>query len=158
MGVSQGLNTTKNQREIETVQPIGGRSNLMKRDDLTMIDDCYKASPVSMKGAVDLVGQATTRKIAILGDMGELGDDKEKMHEEVGAYASTRSIDVLVCIGELCTYMRDACASKNIKVFYFRTPNQAIVELKNIIEKNDTVLVKASRFMGLESIVKSLQE
>ena len=140
------------------MQPIGGRSNLIQRDGLTIIDDCYNENPVSMKAALDLLALATTRKIAILGDMGELGDDKEKMHEEVGAYASTRSIDVLVCIGELCTYMRDACNSKNIKVFYFRTPNQEIVELKNIIEKNDTVLVKASRFMGLESIVKSLQE
>ena len=158
VGLSLGLNTTQIQRGIETVQPIGGRSNLIQRDGLTIIDDCYNANPVSMKAALDLLALATTRKIAILGDMGELGDDKEKMHEEVGAYASTRSIDVLVCIGELCTYMRDACDSKNIKVFYFRTPNQAIVELKNIIEKNDTVLVKASRFMGLESIVKSLQE
>ncbi len=66
-----------------------------------IIDDCYNANPVSMKAAIDLLATAPGRKVAILGDMFELGENEKAMHGEVGEYAAEKGIDLILCVGEL---------------------------------------------------------
>jgi len=147
---------------IETVQPVGGRSNIIRLEKWTIIDDCYNANPVSMKAALDLLGIADTYKIAILGDMFELGTSEKALHKEVGSYAAAGNIDVLVCVGNLSVHMYDGAAEtfkgKQTDLIYFKTREELTYALPTLVKENATILVKASHGMGFENIVKALQK
>lgn len=160
-----GLNQVEITKGLREVKALGGRSNILQNDQRTIIDDCYNANPVSMKAALDLLSLATTRKIAILGDMGELGIDSDKLHGEVGIYAIDLEIDLLICIGKSSYNMKEQAriysekiGNKVTNIQYFETKEQVIELLKELLDdqNKETVLVKASRFMGLETIVKAL--
>lgn len=155
-----GLSTEQIARGIASVKPVDGRSNIIRTEKYTVIDDCYNANPVSMKAAIDLLGTALGRKVAVLGDMFELGENERKLHEEVGVYAATKKIDVLLCVGRLCEYMAEA-AEKNKegsapKVYYFPEREMLENKLSELLKDGDTVLVKASHGMGFADIVKEL--
>ena len=142
---------------IASVQPVNGRSNIIRLDDKTIIDDCYNANPESMKAAINLLSVADTNKVAILGDMFELGNNEHDLHKEVGTYAATREIDTIICVGTLSSYIYDGAAeSFQGKLLYFATREELLTALPSVINKNDTILVKASHGMGLELIVKAL--
>ncbi len=117
-----------------------------------------------MKSSLDVLAYADTRKVAILGDMGELGADELAMHREVGAYAAFKNTDVLVCIGALSKDMAEAAketvlaTEKNMKVFHFDTKEDFYQNMGQILNENDTILVKASHFMEFPEIVKKLSE
>ena len=125
---------------------------------------CYNANPASMKSSLDVLAYADTRKVAILGDMGELGADELAMHREVGAYAAFKNTDVLVCIGALSKDMAEAAketvlaTEKNMKVFHFDTKEDFYQNMRQILKDNDTILIKASHFMEFPEIVKKLSE
>ena len=87
------------------MQAVAGRSHVIETPEYILIDDCYNANPVSMKAAIDLLGTALQRKVAVLGDMFELGKDEAILHAQIGEYAMTHGVDVLICIGELSKHM-----------------------------------------------------
>ena len=95
--------------------------------------------------------------------MFELGDGQEKMHGEIGHYAVTEGIDVLVCVGELSYNMFDTAVltkneqKKNTKLYYMENTQEAIDKISDILENGDTILVKASHGMNFAEIVKALQ-
>lgn len=86
---------------IEALQPVAGRNHMIETEHLTILDDCYNANPVSMKASLDVLSTALTRKVAILGDMFELGTKELLLHREVGTYAAEKKLDLLCCIGTL---------------------------------------------------------
>lgn len=92
VGYALGMNNDEIARGIEKLVPIAGRNNLIEAKHYTIIDDCYNANPASMKSSLDVLAYADTRKVAILGDMGELGADELAMHREVGAYAAFKTL------------------------------------------------------------------
>lgn len=153
-----GLTIEEMKRGIESVQTIGGRSNLIHRNGITIIDDCYNANPVSMKASIDVLAKADGRKIAVLGDMGELGTDERKLHLSVGEHFSQKGIDMLFCTGELSAEIAKGVAlvSPNTLVYYFETKEALIKALKEVCKEGDTILVKASHFMNFPEIVKAL--
>ena len=159
-----GLKPEEIAEGIKNVKAVGGRSNLISLKNRTILDDCYNANPVSMKAAIDLLKQADTRKVAILGDMFELGEGQESMHAEIGTYAVEKGIDVLVCTGELSKHMYDAAikAQKNfnsdIKVYYMKDTQEVIDRIEEYLEKDDAILVKASHGMGFAKVVEALQK
>jgi UDP-N-acetylmuramoyl-tripeptide--D-alanyl-D-alanine ligase len=151
---------------ISSVKPVGGRSNILREKNLTIIDDCYNANPVSMKTAIDLLCTANTRKVAILGDMFELGINEALLHKEVGEYAVASKINILVCVGTLSLHMYQAAldlsssrsADCSSQLLYFATRDELISSLPGLLEEDDTILVKASHSMGFEHVVIALQE
>lgn len=154
-----GLSDKEIKAGIEAVKPVGGRSHIIQEDKLTIIDDCYNANPVSMKAAIDLLSMANTRKVAILGDMFELGDNEKNMHEEVGSYAAYKNTDVLICVGKLSRYMYEGAKEikdSKSKCYYFETKNELNEHLKELLCERDTVLVKASHGMHFEELVEIL--
>lgn len=166
VGTLLGLNTEEIAAGIKSVQPLGGRSNILRQERYTIIDDCYNANPVSMKAAIDLLNMADTRKVAILGDMFELGETEKALHKEVGTYAALSKIDVLICVGRLSSHMYDGALEilqkdqnkppKHCELFYYETRDELIDTLFGLISDDDTILIKASHGMGFENIVKAL--
>ena len=92
--------------------------------------------------------------------MGELGKEEVEMHREVGVYAVSKNLDLLICMGELSQYMAEAAkhAAPTKPIFHFKTKEELLQELPQILQKGDTVLVKASHFMGFEDVVKELEK
>lgn len=160
-----GLTNEEIAEGIASVLPVGGRSNLIECGSMTIIDDCYNANPVSMKAALDMLALAEGKKIAVLGDMGELGEKKEQYHAEVGAYAVEKDITALICVGDLAKAMyRGACRSKEKKlsntiVLYYEDLDKLFAELPagRIAAEQATVLVKASHSMQFSKIVERLR-
>ncbi|HKL79337.1 MAG TPA: UDP-N-acetylmuramoyl-tripeptide--D-alanyl-D-alanine ligase, partial [Mobilitalea sp.] len=158
VGTVLGLTPKELLTGISTVKPLGGRSNILRQEKMTIIDDCYNANPVSMKAAIDLLNMADTRKVAILGDMFELGTNEKALHKDVGIYAAKSRPEVLVCVGRLSSNMYDGAAETgHPNLFYYETREELIKALPTILKDNDTILVKASHGMGFENVVKALQ-
>ncbi len=99
------------------------------------------------------------RKVAILGDMFELGADEAALHREVGAYAARKGIDVIVCVGTLCRNMYDGVVSvgnPSVKAYYYESKEELSAKIGEIIRDGDLVLVKASHGMHFEEIIAKL--
>lgn len=153
---------------ISHVQPVGGRSHIIRQDNWTIIDDCYNANPVSMQAALELLSLADTRRIAILGDMGELGTNENVLHREVGTYACSGKTDLLICVGRLSRYMYEGAIEALSKakskpaaaagLYYFETREDLIKALPTLVRADDTILVKASHFMKFEQVVEALMQ
>ena len=141
---------------ISHVEAVAGRSHLIEAGDKVVIDDCYNANPVSMKAAIDLL--ATGRKVAILGDMFELGENERAMHREVGQYAAEKGIDLILCVGGLSSEMYEGAAEKGGEARHFEIREALEAVLQDLLQPGDTVLVKASHSMAFENIVQNIQE
>ncbi|MGL5507316.1 MAG: UDP-N-acetylmuramoyl-tripeptide--D-alanyl-D-alanine ligase [Paraclostridium sp.] len=136
------------------------RLDIFKNGDLTIINDAYNASPDSMKAALDILGRYEKRRVAILGDMFEMGEHSEYGHRIVGE-ASINNVDVLVTIGDMSSFISDEAKRlglNNKNIHHFDSKESAIESLENLINNDDVVLVKASRGMKLEKIVEYLSK
>ena len=122
------------------------------------MDDCYNANPVSMKASLKVLHDALGRKVAILGDMGELGENEKQLHEEVGAEAGKQDIQLLICVGTLSAHMAMSAKETNpqMQVVHMDTLEEALEAIPGLLQKEDTILVKASHFMHFEKIVEVL--
>lgn len=165
VGKEFGLTNEEIKRGIEKIRPVSGRTNIIETDDLTIIDDCYNANPVSMKASIDVLGYADGRKVAILGDMFELGENEEKLHAEIGKYLVDSNADVIVLCGKLMNnaYMelisdenKNKCENKII--YFFEKVSDFYTELCRILKEEDTVLVKASHGMNFVKIIDILKD
>lgn len=142
---------------IASVQATGGRSNIMKLADKTVIDDCYNANPVSMKAAIDLLMMAQGKKVVILGDMFELGADELALHREVGMYAAMARLDGMIFIGNLSKEMYEGAAKLRAVPEYYPDKEVFFAAHKPEDFADTTVLVKASHGMHFEEIVRWLK-
>ena len=158
VGNCLGLTKEEIKEGIAQVEAVGGRSHVIALSERTIIDDCYNANPVSMKAAIDLLTMAIGRKVAILGDMFELGVNEKELHAAVGAYAAEKKIDVLICVGNLSKNMYDsACKISTGEVFYFETRDEMLDRIWGLLKLGDNILVKASHGMHFEAVVEALQ-
>ena len=136
------------------------RLDIIKNNKMTIINDAYNASPDSMEAALKILGRYKNRKVAILGDMFEMGEHSEYGHRLVGRYAIDNT-DLLVAIGKDAIFMCDEAKSLGFdesNIYYFNTKEEAIENIDRIIKEDDVVLVKASRGMQLEKIVEYLNK
>lgn len=158
VGRELGLNADEIKAGIESLVPVSGRNNMIATDDFLIIDDCYNANPISTKASLDVLATADSRKVAILGDMFELGENEKKLHYQVGQHAAEKGIDLCICIGELSKNTAQGASTGNGTVLCFNTKADFLTEMNTILQKGDTILVKASHGMEFSEIVKELQE
>jgi UDP-N-acetylmuramoyl-tripeptide--D-alanyl-D-alanine ligase len=158
VGLHYGLTTEQIRAGIESLQPVSGRFHIITTGRCTIIDDCYNANPVSMKASLGVLQDGIGRKVAILGDMGELGPQENELHREVGEYAGTLDIDECICVGPLCQHLADGIRAVNpqMRVICMENLQELLRQLDNLVKDQDTVLVKASHFMHFEKIVEKL--
>ena len=152
-----GMNSADILAGIASVQATGGRSNIMKLADKTVIDDCYNANPVSMKSAIDLLMMAEGRKVVILGDMFELGTEELALHHEVGMYAAMAPLDGMIFIGNLSKEMYEGAMKLRAMPEYYPDKESFFKAHKAEDFADTTVLVKASHGMHFEEIVEWLK-
>lgn len=158
VGLTMGLSIEEIKAGILHVQMIDGRTNLIEANGKIVIDDCYNANPVSMKAALDVLATAEGRTVAVLGDMNELGEDKQALHYDVGTYLANKNIDVLFCTGTLCHELANAVRehSRTCRVHEFASKDELLKDLLVFIREGDAILVKASHFMEFSEIVEGI--
>lgn len=161
VGTLLGVTPAQIQEGIKAVEPVGGRSHIIRTGSFTIVDDCYNANPVSMKAAIDLLAQISqTRTAAVLGDMFELGEQERELHRAIGGYAAAKGIDVIICVGELSESMADgarAAAHAGSSVYYFENKEKLLPALTGLLCKGDTILVKASHGMHFEELIQVIE-
>ncbi len=141
----QNFKLTKNRMEIEKI-----------RDNITLINDAYNANLDSMQSALQYLGSLKNRKIAVLGDMLELGEYGVELHKKVGEEVVKNEIDILLAVGSLAKYIAEEAIAlgmpkENVK--YLATKEEAIKMLNTILTEKDNVLIKASNSMKFYQIV-----
>ena len=180
-GITYGLTLEQVRDGIAAAPSLSGRFQVIRTDYLTIVDDCYNANPGSMKASLGILAEEDTesagkesgenrsllpgRRVAILGDMGELGENTEALHREVGEYAGKLCLDLLCTVGPLSRKLAEAAAEENpeLTVRSFDRVEELLDSLQAqtadhpLLQKNDTVLVKASHFMNFGRIVEKLK-
>ena len=155
-GLSVGLTIDEIKRGIASLVTTKMRLEVIRRNGLTFINDAYNASPASMQAALQTVAEIyDNRKIAVLGDMLELGAISEKVHREVGAQLAANNFDTLITLGELGKFIAAGANDAGVKnIFSFDTHEDAAKKILEIAKAGDVILFKASHGMHLEKVIE----
>ena len=136
------------------------RMEVLEKNDIVILNDCYNANPLSVKSAIESLAliseNRNMRSVAILGDMFELGAETEKLHEEIGSYLTEKNIDTLIAFGKIsASIIKGFENSKNneTKSYYFEKKEELLKKIGKIIKPNDAVLIKGSRANKMENII-----
>jgi len=135
----------------------GMRSEVVTLNDVTLVIDCYNANPVSTKSALETLAgmECRGRRMAVLGDMLELGEEGVSYHEEIGQLARRLKIDVILGFGPLARHIIESFGDGG---FHFGTKEGLINRLIQTVNKGDVILFKGSRGMALEEVVDGLRK
>lgn len=141
---------------LASVAPGKMRMDIYEKNGVTVLADCYNAAPESMRAAIDVISAIDVkgRRIAVLGDMKELGENCEYMHRSVGYYLAQKKVDVLLTVGGLSAVLAVGATERScIEAFAFDNNDDAANKLREILSEGDAVLFKASRSMAFEDII-----
>ena len=162
VGLALGMSLTDVARALRASQPEAGRQEVLRAPGgFTVVDDAYNANPDSMRAALatfcalDVPG----RRIAVLGDMGELGGRAEVAHRDVGAFAAGLPLDELVCTGLLSRLIAQGARSEGMpssRIVECADGAAALARVREDVRAGDAVLVKASHFMELDEVARGL--
>lgn len=143
---------------IEHVTTISGRNHFIEANGMVVIDDCYNANPMSMRASLEVLGHAKGRKVAILGDMGELGTEEKMLHYQVGEAVVQQKIDLLLTAGPLASQMVRYVKEHESQTEAVSYPDKDALlnALDTHIKKGDTILIKASHFMNFTDVVNRI--
>ena len=160
VGLEYGISPENIAKGLANYVPSGMRQRIKEVNGITVIEDCYNASPDSQKAGLNsLCKIAKGRKIAVLGDMLELGSYSETAHRNVGEYAAQCKVDMLFTYGEQSKFMADTAQKSGLmNVYSFTDKNELTKSLLSEIQKGDTLLFKASRGMKLEEVFEKIYE
>lgn len=140
------------QKGYNSFKSDGIRQSISEKNGITFINDCYNSSPQSLKSSIDVLCNFEGRKIVIAGDMAELGKNSDKYHKETGEYINEKNVDMLITVGERA---KNINLSANCEKYHFETN----LEITDFLMKNgregDVVLIKGSRCMKMEEILKN---
>ncbi len=162
VGCAFGLQPALIARALEGARPAEGRQNVLEAaNGATVVDDAYNANPDSMRASLAMFStmKVAGRRIAVLGEMGELGEESAAAHEQVGRLAAAARLDRLICVGERAEGIASGAESCGMAPEAIsRVPDAAgaCELLRGTLEAEDAVLVKASHAVGLDAVVKGL--
>jgi UDP-N-acetylmuramoyl-tripeptide--D-alanyl-D-alanine ligase len=163
VGYIIGLSAQQIKKALEDFRPVPGRMNVFQTENgIHIIDDTYNANPDSMKVAIGTLQtlSANHRKIFIAGDMLELGDQSEALHKRVGELAAAAGIGRIYITGEFAAALANGAqdAQMNGRYIFTGSKDEILEDLKHFLKPGDWVLIKGSRGMAMEDIVKGLKE
>lgn len=153
-----GVSLEEMKAGLEAFKGIKGRMQVLDMDGLTVIDDTYNANPESMVSALHTLGGSHGRKVAVLGEMLELGESSDMEHSNIGRLAGELKVEVVVAVGPSAAIVALGAKDAGAKETYaFGDKAAALSVLKGVVRAGDTVLVKGSRGVALESVVEGLK-
>ena len=162
LGCYLNIEVNRIKEGIENFHLTERRMAIEKVNDITLINDCYNANLDSMTMAIKYLGSLKGhRKIAVLGDMLELGDFTEKFHRLIGQEVVNNKIDILITVGSNAEFIKDECLKLNFNknnLYAYNSNKDAILKIKEILRKEDVVLIKASYGMNFMEIYNGLKE
>jgi UDP-N-acetylmuramoyl-tripeptide--D-alanyl-D-alanine ligase len=152
--LASGVSLEQIAKGLMAVKPVSGRLNSYQLStDITLIDDTYNANPDSFKAAIDVLSASSGRRVLVMGDMAELGEEAMQMHEEIGRYAQEKGVDILHSVGLL-----SAIAANEFGGTHHQDKHQLISAINDLLAEKlkTTVLIKGSRSSGMDEVVKTL--
>ncbi len=158
VAVKAGCDPVAAAEMLSGYQPDALRQHVTKMGEQTVIVDCYNASPTSMMAALNMLSDMKPknggRRVAVLGDMLELGEHSEEFHSQVGEYVAKKGIDMLVCYGKNSVHIANRANELGMNSAHSEDKNIILNFMKYKLRPNDIVLFKASRGMHLEEIIE----
>ena len=160
VGEELGLSHEEIVRGAAAYEPAGSRMRVVHLPEgRILLDDCYNANPQSVTAALEVLAKTECdRRVAVLGDMGELGALTDQAHYNMGALAAMLGIDFVAAIGEKAARIADGTAQSGGEVLHFSTKEEALKTLKEELKPGTAMLVKASHAMHFGALVDALQE
>lgn len=148
---------------LSEYSPIGSRGKIIDAGYFTIIDDCYNAGPDSMRASINALPEGNGRRIALLGDMLEIGDSSKSKHYELGLFCAEAKLDMLLVFGDNAAYIAQGATDAGMEQVYNLSDNKkSLSEISRFIlsklQRDDVLLVKASRGMKFENIIESILE
>ena len=162
VGKMFNLTNEEIQKGISSFELTKKRMEIIELENgITVINDSYNASFDSMKAAIEYLSNTnSTRKIAVLGDMFELGDFSEELHRKVGIQIAKNKVDILFVIGENSKFVADEAKKQGMdkqNIYYFNNKQELLDKINNTMQEGDSILFKASNGMKLFEIVEKLK-
>lgn len=159
VGMTLGIPPQKAIAALRKYQPAGMRQKIVVHNSFTVVEDCYNASPDSMRAALKTLGAIACdgKRIAVLADMLELSTVAEKSHLEAGRWAAESGADVLLCTGELAQLYVQGAKEKGMKhAVHLESKDDVLAQLKELVKPGDVIWVKGSRGMKLEELIEKI--
>ena len=160
VGEELGLSREEIIRGAASYVPVGSRMRVLRLSERRMLlDDCYNANPQSVTAALEVLAKTERgRRVAVLGDMGELGDLTEQAHYNMGALAAMLGVDLVVAIGKKAARIADGAVESGGDAVHFATKEEALPEVRAQLGPDTAMLVKASHAMRFDWLVERLEE
>lgn len=150
-----GLDPARCAAALSNYQTTGMRQHIVEKGGVTVIEDCYNASPDSMKAAISVLKALPNgRKIALLGDMLELGDASEEGHRHTGEWVAEAGINVLIAYGPRSGAMAEAAKAQGVTTVHCQNEQEVLQCLRQFVQPGDALLAKASHAMKLEELLQ----
>ena len=160
VGEELGLSREEITRGAAAYEPTGSRMRVVRLPEgRILLDDCYNANPQSVTAALEVLAKTECeRRVAVLGDMGELGGLTEQAHYNVGALAAMLGIDFVAAIGEKAAKIADGASQSGGEVLHFATKEEALGTLRQQLKPGTAMLLKASHAMHFGVLAEALQK
>lgn len=145
---------------LETYQPAGMRQKVVKWNGMMIIEDCYNASPDSMRAALETLGHfpGASYRIAVLSDMLELGPVTEQSHYDIGLFCARNRADLLLCYGEASVHMAEGAQKGGMEALHFSDKEALLKVLRKRLRPGCAVWFKGSRGMHMETLIQALYQ
>lgn len=157
VGIALGLTDAEISAGIAEYETVGRRANVIDTGYITLIDDCYNANPDSVKCGIDSLKATSGRRVCILGDMLEMGENAASLHSDVGEYAAKSGAEMVLTVGKMSENTH-AAAVMSTEAYHFDSNAELIAELPRLIRGGDAVIVKASHSMKFDDISDALKQ
>lgn len=156
-----GLNWTEITEGLREISLSDFRSEVLQTGRFTILNDCYNANPTSMKSAITMLLDypAKNRRVAVLGDMHELGDSSRDWHFQIGEFVARNNINRLIAIGKDAEFLSEGALQAGMtrdQIDHCDSVDAALEIVKSRLEPDDVILIKGSRSMHLEDLVREL--
>jgi UDP-N-acetylmuramoyl-tripeptide--D-alanyl-D-alanine ligase len=157
VGIRLGIAPERVVQGLEAVASDRSRIRRKRLGTVEIIEDDYNASPVSMQAALAFLAEQPGRRVAVLGDILELGPDEEKLHRQVGIKVAG-SADLLVTVGQRAEFIGEEARLRELPTYPAESVDEAYPLLQSLVRPGDVILVKASHMMGLDRLVARMEE
>ncbi len=156
VGWSLGLSDDVIAKGIAEYHTVGDRAKVIHQNGITIISDCYNANPTSVSAALESLRMLPERRVCILGDMLELGENALALHARIGQKAAMSGVGLILTCGELSQATFEGARSAGGNAMWFQDKQEMIRALPGLIRRGDSILVKASHSIAFEEVTESL--